>query len=99
MYFILKSLLGSQNYKVYGAYNGYSAIEICLKEKPDLVLLDLSLPDINGVEVLQQIRSQPSLINTGIIIVTATSSSDMLIKGFMLEQMTLLKNPIIILSF
>jgi class 3 adenylate cyclase/CheY-like chemotaxis protein len=91
--FILKSLLGSQNYKVYGAYNGYSAIEICLKEKPDLVLLDLSLPDINGVEVLQQIRSQPSLINTGIIIVTATSSSDMLIKGFMLGADDFIKKP------
>ena len=51
--FILKSLLNSQNYKVLGAYTGRSALEICFEEKPDLVLLDLSLPDINGVEVLQ----------------------------------------------
>ncbi|WDE98638.1 response regulator [Lentisphaera profundi] len=91
--FILKSLLTSQNYKVLGAYTGRSALEICFEEKPDLVLLDLSLPDINGVEVLQEIRQEPSLIHTGIIILTATSSSDVLIKGFMLGADDFIKKP------
>ena len=91
--FILKSLLVSQNYKVLGAYTGRMALELCFEHKPDLVLLDLSLPDINGVEVLQEIRQEPSLINTGIIILTATSSSDALINGFMLGADDFIKKP------
>ncbi len=91
--FILKTLLEAQGYKTFGAHTGNEAIEEAKKHQPDLVLLDLGLPDINGVEVLQEIRRDDALINTGIIIVTAASSSDDLIKAFQLGADDFIKKP------
>ena len=52
----LKAGLGSEGFDLVEAETGGAAIELAAKEKPDLLILDLGLPDMDGLEVLQQVR-------------------------------------------
>jgi len=58
-------------YDVITANNGQEAIEKTINEKPDLILLDTSMPVMNGHEVLEQLRQYPELKDIPVIMVTA----------------------------
>ena len=64
----LAPLLRSRGYEVHTAMNGRGAIEAVDREKPDLVVLDLGLPDIDGVEVCRAIRED---LNVPILVLSA----------------------------
>jgi len=53
------------------AINGFAALKIARDFKPDIVLLDIGLPDFTGYEIAQQLRYEPGLENTRIIAITA----------------------------
>ncbi|NLU52246.1 MAG: response regulator transcription factor [Clostridiaceae bacterium] len=65
---ILKFNLTKESYETLEAYDGRQAIEIALKEKPDLILLDIMLPEMDGFTVCQKIRQT---MQTPIIMLTA----------------------------
>jgi len=65
---ILKDRLESLGYAVVTAENGQEALEKSVKEEPDLMFLDLQLPQINGMQVLKRVRDNPDLT---VIIITA----------------------------
>ena len=67
----LKETLKTQNYNYIIAETGLSGLSLFYANRPDLVLLDLGLPDIEGIEVLKQIRQNSSI---PIIVVSARSS-------------------------
>lgn len=77
MRFIRANLLAS-NYQVYTAVNGQEAIEIYEQYLPDLILLDIMLPVLDGFQVLSKIREYSTV---PIIIITAKGSSNDTIKG------------------
>ncbi len=54
---LLRVTLESNNYKVLGARTGKQGLELTSQQKPDLILLDLGLPDIEGTEVLKRLRA------------------------------------------
>jgi signal transduction histidine kinase len=58
-------------YKITKAINATQGIEKALKETPDIILLDLMLPDINGIEACKKIRQEASLADAKIIVLTA----------------------------
>ena len=60
-----------ESYKVVTAQNGLKAIEIAQKEHPDLILLDIMMPKMDGIEVCKQLRSFPEFNNTIIVFLTA----------------------------
>jgi len=68
---VLKDLLSSQGYEVTCAYSGEDGLKQAIDLKPDLILLDLSLPSMNGWEVAQKIRSTPEINSVPIIAITA----------------------------
>ncbi|MBI2863218.1 MAG: response regulator [Chloroflexi bacterium] len=63
----LRTVLGGHGYKVEAAETGQQALETYVKRHPDLILLDLGLPDVDGLEVIRQVRSQS---NTPIVVLS-----------------------------
>ena len=60
-------------YEVAQASDGISAVDVAERYAPDLVLLDVNMPGLNGFEVLRKIKSSPRLAKTKVIMVTARS--------------------------
>jgi CheY-like chemotaxis protein/two-component sensor histidine kinase len=67
---ILETVLRDEGYQVVLAANGREALERLTLEKPDLVLLDLALPEISGWEVIQRIQADKSLRRTRVVVIT-----------------------------
>jgi two-component system alkaline phosphatase synthesis response regulator PhoP len=65
--------LAKEGYKVKTATNGKKAVEIAAKFLPDLILLDIMMPNQDGVETCRQLRENPDLYNTYIVFLTARS--------------------------
>lgn len=79
---LLKVLLTNEKFNIATAGNGAQALEQVKKEKPDLVLLDVMMPDISGFEVAQQMKADPEMSDIPIIFLTALNSSADIVKGF-----------------
>jgi len=66
---LIQRVLKARGYEVYGAENGLDGVSMAEELKPDLILLDINLPDIDGYEVTRRIRnSQVACLSTAIII-------------------------------
>jgi uncharacterized protein (TIGR02266 family) len=68
--------LQRKGFKIFTARNGREALRIARQERPDIILLDLILPDISGVECCKQIKSDPDLKSIPIIIVTTSGGEE-----------------------
>lgn len=79
---LLKLLLTKAGYKTLTAYNGKDALEIIKKNSPDLVLLDIMMPVMDGHEVAAQLREMPDRRDMPIIFLSALNSPDDIVKGF-----------------
>jgi len=64
-------ILEKHGYTVYQAWNGPAAIELVAEIKPDLILLDIQLPEIDGYAVARELRQIPALLDTAIVAVTS----------------------------
>ena len=69
--YLIKFILENCNYEVIMAKNGQEGFDTTIREKPDLVLMDIQLPDINGLEVTGMIRRQPGFDKLPIIAITS----------------------------
>jgi twitching motility two-component system response regulator PilG len=74
-------LLTSKGYDVVGASNGQQALDVILSDRPDLVLLDIMLPEIDGFEVCNRIKSNPETEGIPVIMVTAKKTGDDMARG------------------
>ena len=72
----LEMLLGDQGYETLGASDGREALEVVRRERPDLVTLDISMPDVSGTKVYREIRTDPELASIPVIIITAIVGFD-----------------------
>ena len=77
----LKIALEAENYNVVEAADGLSAIEKVKSEKPDIVLLDLMMPEIDGIEVCKRLKSDPQHKHVPIIMLTAKGEINDKIEG------------------
>ena len=68
---ILDFILGAENYDVVTATNGEQALQKVREEKPDLVILDIMMPRLDGYETCRMIRSDPATKNIPVILLTA----------------------------
>jgi two-component system alkaline phosphatase synthesis response regulator PhoP len=68
---LMRGYLEQSGYEVLVAYNGQTAMRIIHHDRPDLVLLDLMLPDQDGWDITRAVRSDPSIQHTPIIMLTA----------------------------
>jgi two-component system KDP operon response regulator KdpE len=70
----LAELLDEAGFKVSSASNGYSGLRLASLEHPRVVLLDLGLPELTGVEVLRELRGSAETRDTVVIVVTGNTS-------------------------
>ncbi|WP_285164483.1 ATP-binding response regulator [Shewanella goraebulensis] len=91
---ILTELLKSQ-YKLKACLSGQKALDICQQEvKPDLILLDIMMPDMDGLEVCKQLKSDPLTEHIPIIFISALSQDKDVIKGLNLGAVDYITKPI-----
>ncbi len=79
---LLKYNLEKQGYEVKTASNGQIALEVAKKFHPDLVLLDIMMPKMDGVEACRHLRAMPELANTFIVFLTARAEEYSEIAAF-----------------
>ena len=75
--YIVKKMLKSLGYNMIPAYDGAEGVVLAETHQPVLILTDLNLPDVHGLDVVKHLRSIPQLNNTPIIALTATDSTIM----------------------
>ncbi len=72
---LVSLILNRQGYQVTGANGGRKGLELAQSVRPDLVLLDLMMPDMDGWDVYQQLKSAEETRNIPVIIITARSQT------------------------
>jgi len=72
---ILRDLLGSAGYEMIEAGNGEAGVAAAVAEHPDLILMDIQLPVLDGYEATRQIKAHPALSAIPIIVVTSYALS------------------------
>ena len=77
----LAALLGNQGYQLAFARDGAEALEQAMFLSPDLILLDVMMPGMDGFEVCRRIRATPEITDVSVIIVTALDDRDSRLQG------------------
>ncbi|HEU5154698.1 MAG TPA: response regulator, partial [Gemmatimonadales bacterium] len=90
---VMKDLLGREGYAVLEARNGVEALDQVDRHAPDVVVLDLNLPDMDGYAVLSQLRSRPATRKTPVIVLTAKGDEDNEVRVFELGADDFLTKP------
>ncbi|HPM01402.1 MAG TPA: hybrid sensor histidine kinase/response regulator, partial [Candidatus Cloacimonadota bacterium] len=86
-------LRDEEKYSLAIATNGSNAISLAKKHKPDLILLDIMMPDINGYDVCRQLKSDNDTKEIPVIFLTAKTQSDDIVKGFEVGAVDYLTKP------
>lgn len=79
---ILNYNLSSQGYRIYNAKNGIEAVAKAKKKKPHLIILDVMMPEMDGIEACEVIRNTPGLEHTLITFLTARGEDYSQVAGF-----------------
>jgi two-component system cell cycle response regulator len=91
--FLLQDRLSREGFEVITAYDGTSGIKVAREQNPDLILLDIMMPGIDGFEVCREISSNDFTNHIPIILVTALNSSEDTQKGFDCGAFDYIKKP------
>lgn len=78
----VSGILKDQGYQVSVATSGAKALEVLTRVRPDLILLDVMMPGMDGFETCQHIKASPELREIPIIFLTARTETDDIVKGF-----------------
>lgn len=78
---LLEAMLVNFKFIFFKAYGGKEGLELAKKERPNLILLDIMMPDFNGFQVCEALRQDPSFTSVPIIMVTAKDTDDDIIKS------------------
>ncbi|MCE5228123.1 response regulator [bacterium] len=78
---VLKMYLETKGYEVVTAYDGLDAIDVARREKPNVILLDLMMPVIDGFEVCRRLKADAATQQIPIIMVSAASHAESVQKG------------------
>ena len=103
----IKTILEPRNYEIKSVYTGKTGLIEAHKERYNLIILDMELPDIHGTKVLEYIRKNPKLLSTPVLVLSGTSTpdiirtvlkngaNDFLVKPFVSEEFILKVNLLI----
>ncbi len=90
---LIRDLLTIEGYKIVTAYNGQEALDGIRTHLPDLVLLDISMPLLNGYEVCQRLKADPATSDIPVLMLTGWAEPDHRVKGLQLGAEDYLAKP------
>jgi DNA-binding response OmpR family regulator len=90
---LLEFVLGRRGFIIQGVTNGNAAVEVLKAESPDLVILDVMMPGLDGYEVLTFIRETPRLEGLPVVMLTARAQLDDIQRGLTLGADAYLAKP------
>jgi DNA-binding response OmpR family regulator len=91
---LLKRKLEREGIRVVTAYNGLEALDLVAREKPDLILLDVMMPDMDGIEVCQRLQASEETRSIPVIFITARTSKEGKIEGLGVGAVDYITKPI-----
>lgn len=92
---LVQKMLSRFNFQIRTATSGQQALDAVAEKKPDLILLDLMMPGIDGFEVIRRLRENPVTANIQIVILSALNSQEDIVKGFNMGANDYIMKPII----
>jgi len=92
---MVQKMLNRFNFTTRTAANGQLALDAVAAQKPDLILLDLMMPGIDGFEVIRRLRENPDTADIRIVILSALNSNEDVVKGFNMGANDFIMKPII----
>lgn len=90
---LLSGILSSHKYQISFASNAVSALEVAIKSQPDLILLDIMMPEIDGFEVCKRLKEEPITKDIPVIFLTGRVESEDIVKGFELGAVDYITKP------
>jgi CheY-like chemotaxis protein len=91
---LLKRKLEREGIRVVAAYNGMEALNAVSKDKPDLILLDVMMPDMDGIEVCQRLQASDDTRGIPVIFITARTGKESKIEGLGVGAVDYITKPI-----
>ena len=91
---LLKRKLEREGIRVVAAYNGLEALDAVKKEKPDLILLDVMMPDMDGIEVCQRLKASEETRGIPVIFITARTNKEAKLEGLGVGAVDYITKPI-----
>ena len=92
---VVTKMLSRFNFRMRTAANGVQALEEVSKERPDLILLDILMPQMDGFETLRRLREDPQTADIRVVILSALNSTEDIVKGFNLGANDFITKPVI----
>lgn len=90
---LLKALLGREKYNIVSATSGKEALDLAVRENPDLILLDVMMPEMDGFEVARRMREDEKLGKIPVIFLTALDDAQSVVKGFQMGGNDFISKP------
>ncbi len=92
---LVEKMLAKFKFRIRKASSGRQAMEEISLEKPDLILLDLMMPEIDGFEVLRRVRENPETSGIRVVILSALNSTEDIVRGYQMGANDFITKPII----
>ena len=91
---LLEAILNDRGYKIDTAFNAKEAFQIISRQLPDLILLDLLMPRINGYEFLESIKAKEETKNIPVVVISAVTDTENIKKTIKLGAHDYIKKPV-----
>jgi DNA-binding response OmpR family regulator len=89
----LEFLMRKQGYNVFIARNGTEALALVASQTPDLILLDIMMPDVNGYDICTHIKSTPHLSTIKVVFMSAKTTPEDIARGYELGAAMYIPKP------
>ena len=91
---LLQDIMRQQGYQTFVANSGKRALDIATRVQPDLILLDVILPDLDGLEICRRLKRQPDTAHIPVIFVSSCGETDDIVAGFDIGAADYIAKPV-----